>query len=75
MKKNKKNNDTCRTILNVPNDIDEKFRELAKKRGIAKSHMILFAMGWYLDYNKSMEMMPKMFEVLSNSDELIKKER
>ena len=46
-----KKENTCRTIVNVPIDMDNKFRELAVKRGIAKSQMILFAMGWYLDYS------------------------
>ena len=67
-KKIKKEN-TCRTIVNVPIDLDEKFRDLAVKRGIAKSQMILFAMSWYLDYSNSMDLMPKMLEVLKNIDD------
>ena len=69
-----KKENTCRTIVNVPIDMDNKFRELAVKRGIAKSQMILFAMGWYLDYSNSMDLMPKMLEVLKGAKDLENKE-
>ena len=61
-----KKENTNRVILNVPKEIDEKFQELAIKRGLAKSHMILFAMSWYLDYNNSLDLMPKMIDALKN---------
>lgn len=61
-------NNTTRVVLNVPNDIDEKFKNLAVKRGIAKSQMILFAMSWYLENNKTMELMPKLLDFLNNKD-------
>ena len=67
-----KKENTCRTIVNVPIDMDNKFRELAAKRGIAKSQMILFAMGWYLDY---MDLMPKMLEALRNAEEITKQDK
>ena len=67
-KKNLKEN-TTRVILNVPNDIDLQFRDLAVKRGITKSSMILYAMSWFLDYNKSLDLMPKMLEIMKNSSE------
>lgn len=75
--KNKENEkimkqNTCRTIINIPNDLDLAFREMAVKRGISKSAMIVFAMSWYLDYNKSMDLMPKMFEVLKNAEDFSK---
>jgi len=70
-----KKENTCRTILNVPIDMDNKFRELAVKRGIAKSQMILFAMGWYLDYSNSMDLMPKMIEALRSAEELSKQDK
>lgn len=60
---------TTRVILNVPNDIDLQFRDLAAKRGITKSSMILYAMSWFLDYNKSLDLMPKMLEIMKNSPE------
>lgn len=63
-KKMKEN--TTRVILNVPNEIDEQFRDLSVKRGIPKSSMIIYAMSWYLDYNKSLDLMPKMIEALKN---------
>ena len=67
-----KKENTCRTIVNVPIDLDEKFRELALKRGIAKSQMILFAMGWYLDYSNSIDLMPKILEAMKNSENTLK---
>lgn len=70
-----KKENTCRTIVNVPIDLDEKFRDLSIKRGIAKSQMILFAMSWYLDYSNSMDLMPKMLEVLKNIDDSSKSKK
>ena len=67
-----KKDNTCRTIVNVPLDMDNKFRELALKRGIAKSQMILFAMGWYLDYSNSIDLMPKILEAMKNSEDILK---
>ena len=77
--KNKENEkimkqNTCRTIVNTPNDLDQAFREMAVKRGISKSAMIVCAMSWYLDYNKSLDLMPKMIEVLKSAEDLAKKE-
>lgn len=71
MAKNKENEkimkeNTTKVILNIPNDIAEKFKELAIKRGIPRSSMIIYAMSWYLDYNTSLDLMPKMIEVLKN---------
>lgn len=78
--KNKENEkimkqNTCRTIVNIPNDLDQAFRELAVKRGISKSAMIVFAMSWYLDYNKSLDLMPKMIEALKSAEDLVKKDK
>lgn len=64
---------TCRSIVTIPNDLDQSFREMAKKRGISKSSMIVFAMSWYLDYNKSLDLMPKMIEVLKSAEDSSKK--
>lgn len=77
--KNKENEkimkqNTCRTIVNIPNDLDQSFREMAVKRGISKSAMIVFAMSWYLDYNKSLDLMPKMIEALKSAEDLANKE-
>ena len=77
--KNKENEkimkqNTCRTIVNIPNNLDQAFREMAVKRGISKSAMIVFSMSWYLDYNKSLDLMPKMIEALKSAEDLAKKE-
>lgn len=61
-KKMKEN--TTRVILNVPNNLDEKFKDLAVKRGITKSSMIIYAMSWFLDYNRSLDIMPKLIDVI-----------
>lgn len=58
---------TTRVILNVPNEIDSQFKELGIKRGIPKSSMIIYAMSWYLDYNKSLEVMPKILDLYKNT--------
>lgn len=64
----KKSDNSVRVILNVPTEIDKKFRELSSKRGIPKSSMIIFAMSWYLDYQKSLEFMPEMLKLLNSSE-------
>lgn len=79
MAKNKENEklmkeSTTKVILNVPNDIAEEFKNLAIKRGIPRSSMIIYAMSWYLDYNKSLDLMPKMIEALKSAEDLAKKE-
>ncbi len=66
---------TTRVILNVPNEIDKQFRDLCIKRGIPKSSMIIFAMSWYLDYNKSLDLMPKIIEALKSTEDLVKKDK
>ena len=63
-KKNIKEN-TTRVILNVPNEIDEVYKQLASKRGISKTSMITYAMSWFIDYSKSLDIMPKMLEVIN----------
>ena len=75
--KNKENEkimkqNTCRTIVNIPNDLDQAYREMAVKRGISKSAMIVFAMSWYLDYNKSLDLMPKLIEYLKSAEDIAK---
>lgn len=63
-----KKKNTVRVILNVPEDLNNTFTELANKRGLLKSNMIIYAMSWYVDYNKSMDMMPKLINLVSNKD-------
>ena len=80
MAKNKENEklireNTTKVILNVPNDIAEEFKNLAIKRGIPRSSMIIYAMSWYLDYNKSLDLMPKMIEALKSAEDLAKKDK
>lgn len=80
MPKNKENEkimkeNTTKVVLNVPNDIAEKFKELSIKRGITRSSMIIYAMSWYLDYNKSLDLMPKMIEALKTAEDLAKKDK
>lgn len=79
MAKNKENDrlmkeNSIRIILNVPNELADTFMELAAKRGITRSSMIIYAMSWFLDYNKSLDLMPKMIEALKSAEDLAKKE-
>ena len=80
MGKNKENEkilkeSTTKVILNVPNELAEKFKDLALKRGIPRSSMIIYAMSWYLDYNTSLDLMPKMIEALKSAELLTKKNK
>lgn len=64
-KKMKEN--TTRVILNVPNYLDERFKDLAAKRGITKSSMIIYSMSWFLDYNRSLDIMPKLLDAMKSN--------
>ena len=66
-KQNIKNN-TTRVILNVPNELDNYYVLMASKRGITKTSMIVYAMSWFLDYNKSIELLPKLMMSLNQSE-------
>lgn len=66
---------TTKVVLNVPNEIAEEFKELAIKRGIPRCSMIIYAMSWYLDYNKSLDLMPKLLDTLKNAESLVKKDK
>lgn len=61
-----------RVILNIPEELDEAYTKLARKRGITKSSMISYAMSWYLDYNKIIDLMPKLIELLKDAPEDLK---
>lgn len=67
-----KKDNTRRVILNVPLELDDTFKELSLKRGIAKSQMILYAMSWFSDYNQSLALMPKILEAMKNSENILK---
>ena len=58
-----------RVVVNVPDKVNEKFKEMAKDKGMAKSQMIIYALNWYLDYSQSLDLMPKMIEALKTSDD------
>ena len=64
-KKNIKKN-TSKVILNVPNEIDATYKQLDEKRGITKTSMIIYAMSWFYDYNKSLDLLPKMIDTMKN---------
>lgn len=58
---------TTKVIMNVPNELDDAYKILARRRGITKTSMIMYAMSWFLDYNKSLDLVPKMLQTLNNS--------
>lgn len=64
-----KKKNTVRVILNVPEDLNNIFIELANKRGLLKSNMIIYAMSWFVDYNKSMDMMPKLLNLVASQED------
>jgi len=75
IKNEKESKNTIRVILNVPEDLNNTFAELSAKRGLTKSNMIIYAMSWFLDYNKSMDLMPKMLEALKSAEDFVKKDK
>lgn len=76
MKSEEKNKNTVRVILNVPEELNKTFTELANRRGLTKSNMIIYAMSWFLDYSKSMDMMPKLIDLVKiNNEDLNKNEQ
>lgn len=62
---------TVKVILNVPEDILTQYKDLSLKRGICRSSMMIYAMSWYLDYNKSLDLMPQMLDALKSMPENI----
>ena len=68
-KKMKEN--TTRVILNVPNELDEQFKDLAVKRGITKSSMIIYAMSWFLDYNIGLDNTVRFIDLISSNPQLL----
>ena len=73
--KKEKNNSSVRVILNIPEELYETFSQLALKRGLTKSNMIIYSMSWFLDYNKSLDIMPKLIDFIRlNPDELSSKD-
>lgn len=64
-----------RVVLNVPMDLDNAFHDLAEKRGIAKSQMIMFAMSFYRDYNKTLDMLPSIVDAINKSDKQSKSKK
>ncbi|MBS5858496.1 MAG: hypothetical protein KIC60_08475 [Clostridium sp.] len=64
IKNGKESKNTVRVILNVPEELNNTFADLAKKRGLTKSNMIIYSMSWFLDYNKSMDLMPKLIDLV-----------
>ena len=58
---------TTKVILNVPNELESAYKILSRRRGIPKTSMIMYAMSWFLDYNKSLDIVPKMLQSLNNS--------
>ena len=64
IKNGKESKNTVRVILNVPEELNNTFSDLAKKRGLTKSNMIIYSMSWFLDYNKSMDLMPKLIDLV-----------
>lgn len=68
-KKMKEN--TVRVILNVPNELDEQFKDLAIKRGITKSSMIIYAMSWFLDYNRGLDNTVRFIDLISSNPQLL----
>lgn len=60
----KNTSEKVRVTLNIPKEVDDYVREEASRRGIAKTHMIIFALSWYRDYNRSMDLMPKLIDKL-----------
>lgn len=60
----RENKNTVRVILNIPEELNDTFSVLASKRGLTKSNMIIYAMSWFLDYNNSMDLMPKLIDLV-----------
>lgn len=69
-----KNNGITKILVSFPIETIEKISLLAKENGMNRSAMINYAIKWYLDYNKSLDLMPKMIEALKSAEELAKKE-
>ena len=70
-----KNNGITEILVSFPTETIEKISLLAKENGMNRSAMINYAIKWYLDYNKSLDLMPKMLEALKNAEDIAKNDK
>lgn len=64
--KKEKYNSLVKVILNVPEELNKEISELAFRRGLTKSNMIIYSMSWFLDYSKSIDFMPKLLDFIKS---------
>ena len=67
----KLNKKTVKIMFNAPEEINNRYIELASQNGLSRSSMILLAMKWYLDYSDTLATMPqlvKSIELLQKSN-------
>lgn len=66
MKKENKNNNKkiTQVLLNVPNELNEKYKLLAEQQGVPKSYLFMTALNYYLDYKDIIKSMPKIINAI-----------
>lgn len=62
----KSNKKITQVLLNVPNELNEKYKLLAGQQGVPKSYLFMTALNYYLDYKDIIKSMPKMIEALNS---------
>lgn len=69
--KTKKKIEKKNVIIQIPLDIENKYKEMAEKQGLPKSHMYLVALNFYLEYKDAMNSLPSL--VLAYKEEIDKR--
>lgn len=64
----KKNKKVTQVLLNVPTELNDKYKLLAEQQGVPKSYLFMTALNYYLDYKDVIKSMPKIINALDNDN-------
>lgn len=66
----KSNKKITQVLLNVPTELNEKYKLLAVQQGVAKSYLFMTALNFYLDYKDIIKSMPKLINAIEKNNSL-----
>lgn len=64
----KKNKKITQVLLNVPYELNEKYKLLSEQQGVPKSYLFMTALNYYLDYKDIIKSMPKIINAIDNEN-------
>lgn len=60
----KSNKKITQVLLNVPTELNKKYKLLAEQQGVPKSYLFMTALNYYLDYKDIIKSMPKIINAI-----------